>query len=296
MTSDLRDQVDVSFGDGPAHLSVSDRVAAGRAAVRRRRRIGALGAVTTVAVLALGAVVLRPATGAGDGGGGGGYNPPPPPTSTAPPTPVHLLVAPPSDVGPGSPPVVYLDGRMFRRDRGVTVLATFGDVDQADHPRGAAIVRVGGSTSWVLVVGNEPERISQQSDEPYDYSAFMTWASGLFYPMSGRLALAATAPGAFTPPVSDVGSPAVFHGDLLVAKSGGAVVQRVRDPVRDPNAVPSCHLQAVRIHTGGGDWFVLGGDCPQGGATLYSERAGVRADTLSSWLVQVKRVQDAYVH
>ena len=52
----------------------------------------------------------------------------------------------------------------------------------------------------------------------------------------------------------------------------------------------------MRIHTGAGDWFVLGDNCPNGGGSLYSERVGVRADTLSSWLVQVKRVQDAYVH
>jgi hypothetical protein len=294
MTDDLSAQLDASFGDGPAQTPAVERLAAGRSAMRRRRVVS-VGAVTTLAVLAMGPVLLRTHGAPGGGGGGGGYNPPSP-TATAPPTVVHLLVAPPSYVAAGAPPVVYLDGRMFRRDRGVTVLATFGDVDQADHPRGAAIVRVGGSTSWVMVAGDEPKSISQQSDEPYDYNAFMTWASGLFYPATGRLALAATAPGAYAPPVSDADSPAVYQGNLLVARPGGTVLQRMRDPVRDANAVPPCHPQAVRIHTADGDWFVLGDNCPNGRGSLYSERAGVRADTLSSWLVQVKRAQGAYVY
>jgi hypothetical protein len=206
---------------------------------------------------------------------------------------VHLLVAPARYVTATTPPVLYLYGRMFRRDRGVTVLATYGEIDVAAHPQGAAIVRVGGTTSWVLVVGNEPERLDVQREAPYDYQAFMAWARSQFAPMSGRLALAATAPGPYRPPVPDAGSPAQYDGDRLVAKAGGTVVQRVDHPTADRFAVPACHDQAVRVHTADGDWFVLGYDCAGQGA-LYSEPVGVRADTLSSWLVQVKRAQDDY--
>jgi hypothetical protein len=297
MTTDLREDLDISLGEGPTPDPVTAYVVSGRRAVRRRRRVVASTAFTLLGVLALGPVLLRPGTGAGGGGGGGGgYNPPPPLSTTAPPTPVHLLVAPASYVHPGTPPVVYLDGRMFRRDRGVTVLGTFGDVDFSEHPRGAAIVRDHGATSWVLVVGNDPDRLTQQREAPYDYNAFMAWAGPKFEPESGHLALAATAPGPYAPPVSDADSPGVFEGGVLVAKPGGTVVQRDRHPVHDPNAVKACDAQAVRIHTGSGDWFVLGDDCPAGAGAVYSERVGVRAETLSAWLVQVKRAQDAYVH
>jgi hypothetical protein len=121
------------------------------------------------------------------------------------------------------------------------------------------------------------------------------WADPEFATMSGRLALAATAPGPYAPPVPDEDSPAGYAGDLLVAKPGGTVVQRVRHPVVNDRAVLPCHDQAVRIHTSTGDWFVVGYDCRVQGA-LYSERVGVRAETLAAWLVRVKRAQDAFVH
>jgi hypothetical protein len=206
---------------------------------------------------------------------------------------VHLLVAPARFVHADTPPVLYLYGRMFRRDRDVTVLATYGEIDVARHPQGGAIVRVGGRIQWVLVVGNEPERLDEQREAPYDYQAFMAWARAEFAVMSGRMALAATAPGPYAPPLTDDESPAGFDGDLLVAKPGGSVVQRIRHPVADDRAVLPCHDQAVRVHTPAGDWFVLGYECPVQTA-LYSERVGVRADTLSTWLVQVKKAQDEF--
>jgi hypothetical protein len=291
VTTDLGERLEQSIGDGPPHRPLEDRLAAGRRAVRRRRRRVTLGAAVALAVLAVGPVLLRPSTGAG---AGIDYPTPfPTPTTADVPTPVHLLVAPPRFVRPDTPPVLYLYGRMFRRDRDVTVLATYGEIDVARHPQGGAIVRVGGRTSWVAVVGNEPERIDEQRKAPYDYQAFMSWAASEFSVMSGRMALAATAPGAYMPPVTDDESPAGYDGDLLVAKPGGTVVQRIRHPRADDLAVLPCHDQAVRVHTSAGDWFVLGYDCRLQGA-LYSERVGVRADTLSSWLVRVKRVQDAF--
>ena len=291
MNTDLQERLDASFDEGPPHRPVEERLAAGRRAVRRRRGTATIGAVVALAVLAVGPVLLRPAA-----GGGGGIElplPRPTPTTTAAPTPVHLLTVPPRFVHADTPPVLYLYGRMFRRDRDVTVLATYGEIDVARHPQGGAIVRIGGQIRWVLVVGNEPERLDEQREAPYDYQAFMSWARAEFAVMSGRLALAATAPGPYAPPLTDNESPAGYGGDLLVAKPGGSVVQRIRHPVVDELAVLPCHDQAVRVHTPGGDWFVLGYDCPEQGA-LYSERVGVRADTLSSWLVQVKRVQDAF--
>jgi len=291
MTSDLRERLDASFDEGPPHRPVEERLAAGRRAVRRRRRVVTAGTAAALVVLAIGPVALRPTA-----GGGGGIDlplPHPTPTTTAVPTPVHLLVAPARFVDADTPPVLYLYGRMFRRDRDVTVLATYGEIDIARHPQGGAIVRIGDQTRWVLVVGNEPERLDEQREAPYDYQAFMSWARDEFAVMSGRMALAATAPGPYAPPLTDDDSPAGYDGNLLVAKPGGSVVQRIHHPIADDLAVLPCHDQAVRVHTPTGDWFVLGYDCPEQGA-LYSERVGVRADTLSSWLVQVKRVQDEF--
>jgi hypothetical protein len=292
MTLDLRDRLDAGFADEPPHRLMQDRIAAGRRSLRRRRRRLLASGAAAIVVLAVGVVLVRPS----DGGAGGGIDPPTPlPTTPDTPTPVHLLVAPPRYVRADTPPVLYLYGRMFKRDRNVRVLATYGQIDvSSSHPHGAAIVRDDGRTWWVAVAGNEPERLVVQREAPYNYQLFMGWAQLNFPLLSGHLALAATAPGPYAPPVSDADSPAEFSDHLLVAKPGGEVVERIRDPLANAQAVPPCHRDAVRVTYHGAEWFVVGFDC-RGLSSLYSERAGVRADSLSSWLAQVKRVQDAFV-
>ncbi|HEY3528731.1 MAG TPA: hypothetical protein VGK78_06235 [Nocardioides sp.] len=292
MTTDLGDRLEQALGDGPPHRPVEEHLVAGRRAVRRRRRTATVGAAAALVVLGVAPVLLQPSSGAG--GGGPDPTPLPTPTTTEAPTPVHLLVAPARFVSPDTPPVLYLYGRMFKRARDVTVLGTYGEIDVSAHPKGAAIVRVGGRTLWVVVVGNEPERLVVEREAPYNYQAFMGWAQVEFPILSGRLALAATAPGPYQQPVSDDDSPAEYVGDLLVAKPGGTVVQRIHDPLANAQSVPPCHAQAVQVHTGDGEWFVVGFDC-RGVGAVYSERVGVRATTLSAWLPRVKKVQDAFV-
>jgi hypothetical protein len=290
VSTDLGERLEAGIGEEPPHRPVEDRLAAGRRALRRRHRLVAVGVVAAAAV-ALGLLLLRPADGPG-----GGIDPPlPTPSRTDSPTPVHLLVAPPRYVHAGTPPVLYLYGRMFKRDHDVTVLATYGEIDTSTrHPQGAAIVTVGGRTSWVAVAGDEPERLDAQREAPYDYQLFVSWAQLTLPLLSGHLALAATAPGPYRPPVSEDDSPAAYSGNRLSARPGGTVVQRVRHPLANAQAVPPCHAQAVRVHTGAGDWFVLGFDCHSVGG-LYAEPVGVRARSLSSWLARVKRAQDDFL-
>jgi hypothetical protein len=292
VTTDLRELVETGLDEGPPHRPVQERVTAGRQVVRKRRRRAVAGSVGAV-LLAVGLTValVRPETG---GGGHGPLPVPPPKVVTAPPVPVRMLVAPPRYVSADTPPVLYLYGRMYRRDRNVTVLATYGEIDHApSHPRGAAIVRIGGRTEWVVVLGNEPERLAAEKPGAYNYQLFQAWATLEFPMLSGHLALAATAPGRYAPPVSDADSPAEFDHDLLIAKPGGSVVQRIRHPLANAQSVQPCHAQAVRIHRSDEDWFVVGFDC-RGLTSLYSEPVGVRADTLPTWLAQVKRVQDEF--
>jgi hypothetical protein len=288
-STDLGERIDTSFGEGPPQRPVQERIRAGRRVVRRRRRLTASAASALLVGLVLGSVLFRPETG---GGGGGIDLPTPVPDATQAPTPVHLLVAPARYVSPTTPPVLYLYGRMFKRDRDVKVLATYGEIDISTHPRGAAIVQVGGHTLWVAVVGNEPDRLVLQRTAAYNYQAFMDWAQLEFPLLSGEQSLAATAPGRYAP-VSAAASPAEFALHQLVAKPGGTVRQRIRHPLANAQDVPPCHAQAVRIHTHGGDWFAIGFDC-RGVSGVYSERVGVRADTLPSWLAAVKQVQDQF--
>jgi hypothetical protein len=179
VTHDLLDPLEAGFADEPPHRPVAERLGSGRRAVRGRRRLAVTTAAVVLGLAAVSLAVLRPA-----GGAGGGGIDPPTPGPVRPDTPltqVHLLVAPPRYVGADTPPVLYLYGRMFKRDRDVTVLATFGEIDVSAHrPRGAAIVRVDGHTEWVAVVGNGPEPWSAQRAQAYDYQLFMAWAERRF--------------------------------------------------------------------------------------------------------------------
>ncbi|MGC4110373.1 MAG: hypothetical protein QM747_08125 [Nocardioides sp.] len=290
MTHDLLEPLEAGFADEPGHRPVADSIASGRGALRRRRRWVTSGVLVVAAAVALGPLLLRP-----HGGAGGGIDPPAPtPVVTAAPTPVHLLVAPAKFVRPDTPPVLYLYGRMFKRDRDVKVLATYGEIDvSTTHPRGAAIVEIGGHTSWVAVVGDEPERLVAEKSASYNYQLFMGWSQVQFVLLSGQLALAATAPGPFEPPVSSADSPAEFADHVLIAQPGGTVTRRIRDPLANAQAVPPCHAQAVQVDRPDQDWFVVGFDC-HGLSQLYSEPVGVRADTLPAWLARVKKAQDAF--
>lgn len=291
MTTDLRDRLEAAFVDEPPQPPIQTQLDEGRQVLRRRRRRWLAGASAILLTAAVGPLVLRPAR---NNVGGGIDLPNPVPSTVVAPTPVHLLVAPPRFVRADTPPVLYLYGRMFKRDSGVKVLGTYGEIDNStEHPQGAAIVRSGGVTSWVAVVGNEPERVTLQLVARYDYQRFMTWA-GLEMPLlSGHLALSATAPGPYEPPVPAADAPVSFSGGQLVAKPGDTVVQRIRHPLANARAVPPCHAQAVRVDTPGGAWFAVGFDCP-GLSDVYAERVGVRAGTLSAWLAAVKKAQDAY--
>ena len=53
MTIDLRDRLETSFGDGPAHRTIDERLDVGRRALRRRRLLATAAAGVAVAAVAL---------------------------------------------------------------------------------------------------------------------------------------------------------------------------------------------------------------------------------------------------
>ena len=54
----IRDRLDTAFDNEPPHLPIEQRLAAGRAALRRRRIGQSVAAVAAVAVVAIGSVAL----------------------------------------------------------------------------------------------------------------------------------------------------------------------------------------------------------------------------------------------
>lgn len=148
--TDLRDEIDRSFGTGPALAPVEQRIAAGRRALVRRRIGGGVAALAAVAVVGTGVYAVAPGDPVGRGTGHVAVDPSPTPTPTPTPTP--------SPSGqPGGPweddiPVRYIDGELQVRD-GVVVH------ERIKNPYGYAPPRTSdaldltyqGERMWVIV-------------------------------------------------------------------------------------------------------------------------------------------------
>lgn len=144
--TDLRDEIERSFGTGPALRPVEDRITAGRRALVRRRVAAGVAALAAVAVVGTGAYAVMPGDPVGRGTGHVAVDP------TSPPSP-----APSSSGQPGGPweddiPVRYIDGALQIRE-GVVVH------ERIENPYGYAPPRTSdaldltfhGERMWVVV-------------------------------------------------------------------------------------------------------------------------------------------------
>ena len=277
MSIDLRDHLDSSFGDGPAHRHMDDRLVAGRRALRRRRTTTVTGAAAVAAVLALSPSAVAHLHGA------------PEPVQATEAGGVDLPVAPAGRTHPGTLPLLFVHGTLYRRDASVTVERLLRPVGHQQRSA-AAVVTSDGVTTWVYV---EPDPAAGHLSAPADRGTLAAWARE-------QQRAAATAPTSIAPghtyasaPIPREDAPVRWSGDHLTARPGTTITQRIADPAYSSKAVPaSCTVRAVAAAADGTDYFVLGYTCPDGTWDLFTETAGARADTLSGWLDAVKAAQD----
>src|SRR5690242_16874291 len=106
MDTDIREQLDRSFGDGPAHPPLERELEAGRRALRRRRTLVTTAAAMVVAILGTSYAVAAsgPATDAGS-------RVAVQPTETPTPTPTPMPT-PTEEPWTGNDPVRYVDGEL----------------------------------------------------------------------------------------------------------------------------------------------------------------------------------------
>ncbi|MBZ5738317.1 hypothetical protein [Nocardioides mangrovi] len=137
MDTDIRDEIDRSFGDGPAHPPLEQQLAAGRGAVRRRRGVAAVAACAAVAVLGASYALATSGT-SPDTRGVVATDPTTPPTSAEP-------------VWEDDTPIRYVDGELQIR-AGVVVH------EHVENPYGYAPPRTSdgldltyeGQRQWIL--------------------------------------------------------------------------------------------------------------------------------------------------
>jgi hypothetical protein len=275
MSTDLQDLLETSFGEGPAHRPIDERLLAGRRALRRRR-IVATGA-TAAAVAAL---VLTPlAAGRLHG------SPEQLPVTRPSQSPIDLPIAPAARVDQGSLPLLFLHGTLYRRDSTVTVERLIRPVDRGRPHTAAALLSIEGVPAWVYAAGSSAGHLSA----PEGGTTLADWAQQQLHDTT------TIAPGHTYAdnPITREHSPVAFDGDRLVAKPGARITERIDDPAYSSSAIPSsCTARAAAVTDAGTDLFVLGYTCPHGAWDLFTEAAGPRADSLPAWLAAVKAAQD----
>ena len=282
MSTDLHEHLETSFGDGPAHRPVDDRLVAGRRALRRRRTATTGGAAVVAAALALTPAAVSHLHGASDPAQLTG------PTAPTADLPIDLPVAPAGRVGPTSLPLVVLHTALYRRDGSVQVLRLIQPAVPGHPLTAAAVVTVDGARRWVFVAGREQ---AGRLSDPVPGTTLVAWARRQL-PASHDTTIAPGHTYAENP-IPRADSPVRWSGDTLAAKPGTTITQRIADPAYSTHAVPaSCTTRAVAATADGTDYFVLGYTCPDGTWDLFTETAGARADTLTAWLDAVKAAQD----
>lgn len=131
MSTDLRDRLETSFGDGPAHRTMEERLDLGRRALRRRRMVTTGASAAVVAALALTPYV---ATRVQDGADPQPIAPPPPTLQkSAGPAPDHTdtTIAPGHTYAenpiPREDSPVRFDGDRLVAKQGATITARVAD-------------------------------------------------------------------------------------------------------------------------------------------------------------------------
>jgi hypothetical protein len=150
MDTDIRDEIDRSFGTGPVYVDDGSLLSAGRRALRRRRLVAG-GAAVAVAAIALSAAVGL-GSGPHDSTGGPVATPPASAPSETQDTNVDGVVLVPDSTLPDSSPVdVAEDGSVHVRPDVQVTVATPNPFERIDLSASAAVIYlVDGEPHWYV--------------------------------------------------------------------------------------------------------------------------------------------------
>ena len=235
----LQQEIESSFGDGPAHRPVEDRLAAGRAAVRRRRVTGAVAAGAVVAVL--GATFAVAAPGADRPGGEVATDP----TTDAGPTQAPKVKQEPQDQLIGDAPAELTPDGLVLRD-GARVIR------QVTNPMGhtspqkqslGLVVEHDGRRYWMLLESDPRGASSVYDDAGRTFPTFDLWLADMVALQKGEPLLALVA---------------FDQGETLVPEDGVEILdQRPSPDMPEGFAGPDDRTAVAMVRWQGERWFVL---------------------------------------
>ena len=256
--TDWHDLIDRSFGDGPRHVRLDDRIVAGRRALARRRAASAAGAAAVVAVVAVG-------TWAVSGGPDSSALPEPGPatrSTSASPEPTPDVTA--DDPAAGPRPLTKEERRQLWEGGQHAAYDNWGRLvvkkgwrvtQRIANPMGYQLpeksvgleITDGTSAEWILVTHEKTGGGASWVPAGGGFGTLLAW-------VQDQVALNSDAGG--TPaPGSDV---VVMTADgRLVGTKGAEVLQQVANPDVPGFAEPGDLTAAARVQDGDQVWFVL---------------------------------------
>lgn len=279
--TDWHELIDRSFGDGPGHLPLDDRLTAGRRALARRRAASVAGAAAVVAVVAFGSW-------AASGGPDSSARPDPgPATRSASPSPTPSTDETADDPSDGPTPLtrqerreLFAGGAHAAYDAwGRLVIKHGWEVTQRiPNPMGYDLpsrsvgleVTNGGNAEWVLV--------TREDLGGGDYAGGASWvaAGGSFATLElwvqDQVAIQERSSNATGPGADLVRMTA---GGRLVANGDSEVVQQVANPDVPGFAEAGDPTAAAEVRDGDQVWFVLARHVAGGDPEYYPVPAEV---------------------
>ncbi|RYP86687.1 hypothetical protein EKO23_08455 [Nocardioides guangzhouensis] len=256
--TDWHDLIDRSFGDGPRHVRLDDRIVAGRRALARRRAASVAGAAAVVAVVAAG-------TWAVSGGPSSSALPEPAPatrSASAAPTPTTDATADDPADGPrpltrqerkelweGGAHAAYDAWGRLTIKKGWTIHQRIPNPMGYDLPAKSVGLEVtnGGSAEWVLVTHEENGGGASWVPAGGGFGTLQAWVDDQVAINSGNRST--PAPGSDVVTMTDDGR--------LVGSKGAEVLQQVANPDVPGFAEPGDLTAAAKVRDGDQVWFVL---------------------------------------
>ncbi len=229
----LQDEIERSFGDGPAHRPVEDRLQAGRQVVRRRRATTAAAALAVVAVLGTSYSVIA----AADGDGAG-------------------TVASQRDPGGDPNDEMFMDGQLATYDAGKIVIRPGVQVvRRVENPMGlippatsvGLVLEYRGETTWMLLdwqMDGKTAGSGTTADEAgSNFSTFDLWLDDAVALWTGEPTLALVRFDA--------------DGSLRPLEGVELLEQRAEPAMPRSFAAPREQTAVARVTWNGDPWFVL---------------------------------------
>ena len=273
MDTQLRDDLDRCFGDGPPVDDTDLLLGRGRTALRRRRLVEGVSALTVAAVVAAGALV---ASGAGPSAS---LDHPPVASSpsAAPAASVSFtVVSDPTllETLPGQGTVELTSSHQLRVGPGVELRHVVIDpYDPAVYPASVALVyRYDGKTFWRLLYTNSDGSGSGAGMRAADGGDFDAWLTDLVKHPSTSAASLVVDPGLPADDPVMVGAGAGLHVAPDVR-----IVRIVTNPFQ--RAAPSASTAMIYVRDGEAYWFVVSlSDTGSAGETVPAGHEGLSFD------------------